>query len=117
MAFRNLDGNHDWTFGLSKNNYVTENKEIALNIKTRVLSFIGDCFFAPLEGINWWELLEYNKRDEIELEVMNTIANTDGVVEIINIDTFINSRREQILSYNVKTVYDEISNEITPIIL
>ena len=41
MTFRNLTAENDWIWGTGKNSYVTENQEIALNIKTRVLSFLG----------------------------------------------------------------------------
>lgn len=116
MAFRNLDSNHDWTFGVGRNNYVTENQEIALNIKTRVLSFIGDCFFAPLEGIDWWHLLEYNRREKMENAVMNTIATTNDVVNVNQIESFLNSRREITLGYNTDTIFtSNYSDEIVPI--
>lgn len=114
---RNLDENHDWTFGAGLSNYVVENQEIALNIKTRVLSFLGDCFFAPTEGIDWWHLMEYNKRDEMENAVMNTIATTPDVTQINNIDSILNARRELKLYYDVETVYSSnLQDEIVPIV-
>ena len=117
MSFRNLDENHDWTFGCGISNYVAENQEVALNIKTRVLSFLGDCFFAPEEGINWWNLMEYNKRDEMENAVMNTIATTSDVVSVNNIDSILNSRRELKLLYDVDTTFSSnYQDEIIPIV-
>lgn len=117
MSFRNLDENHDWMFGMGKSCYVAENLEVGLNIKTRLLSFLGDCFFAPLEGIDWWHLMEYNKREEMENAVMNTIATTPDVTEINNIDSIINARRELKISYDVSSVYSsELKDEITPIV-
>lgn len=104
MTFRNLDANHDWTFGVGKNNYVSGDLEILLNAKTRVLSFLGDCFFAPTEGIDWWNLLDYNQQDQAENAVMNTVANTDGVTEVLQTDSIINARRQLSLSYGIKTV-------------
>ena len=114
---RNLDENHDWTFGAGLSNYVTRNQEVALNIKTRVLSFLGDCFFAPTEGIDWWHLMEYNKREEMENAVMNTIATTPDVTQINNIDSILNARRELKLYYDVETVYSSnLQDEIVPIV-
>ena len=114
---RNLDTNHDWTFGAGLSNYVTENLEVALNIKTRVLSFLGDCFFAPTEGIDWWHLMEYNKREDMENAVMNTIATTPDVTQINNIDNILNARRELKLYYDVETVYSSsLQDEIVPIV-
>ncbi len=105
MSFRNLDGNHDWTFGVGRNNYVTQNQEIALNIKTRVLSFLGDCFFATDEGIDYWNLLEYNKQAQLENAIMSTIAETDGVQKVNNIDVIIGANRKIMLEYSVYTIY------------
>lgn len=116
MSFRNLDNNHDWTFGVGRNNYVVENQEVALNIKTRVLSFLGDCFFAPLEGIDWWHLMEYNKRNEAENAVMNVIATTNDVVEVNQIDSILSANRTLKIEYNVDTTYtSNYEDEILPI--
>jgi len=117
MSFRNLDGNHDWTFGIGKNNYVEGDLEILLNAKTRVLSFLGDCFFAPNEGIDWWNLLEYNKQAQAENDVMATVAQTEGVVEVSDTDSILNSRRQLNLSYGIKTVNgNSYKQNITPIV-
>lgn len=117
MSFRNLDGNHDWTFGIGRNNYVYNDLEILINAKTRVLSFLGDCFFAPLEGIDWWHLLEYNKQEEAENAVMSTIAQTPGVESVTQIDSIINSRRQLTLNYQITTVNGTTyTQELTPVI-
>lgn len=117
MTFRNLDGNHDWTFGIGRNNYVSGDLEILINAKTRVLSFLGDCFFAPTEGIDWWNLFEYNRQSQMENAVMNTVANTDGVVEVSEVDSRINSRRQITLNYGIKTVNNSnYEQTLTPIV-
>lgn len=116
MGFRNLDGNHDWTFGVGRNNYVSENQEVELNIKTRVLSFLGDCFFATGEGIDWWNLLDYNKQEEAENAVMSTIADTPDVVKINNVETSLNASRKMTFSYDIDSTYSSnFQNDIIPI--
>ena len=45
MKVRALDESGDWTFGKGENNYYSANDAIAQNIKTRLYSFLGDCFF------------------------------------------------------------------------
>ena len=113
MSFRNLDSDHDWVFGNGRSCYVTENLEVGLNIKTRLLSFLGDCFFAPLEGIDWWHLMEYNKREEAENAIANTISTTPDVMQINQIDSILNARRELIISYDIDTIYSSnLQNEI-----
>ena len=117
MTFRNLDQNHDWTFGIGRNNYVSGDLEILLNAKTRVLSFLGDCFFAPTEGIAWWNLLEYNRQSQAENAVMNTVANTEGVVEVADVDSSLNARRQLTLNYGIKTVNNlNYQQTLTPIV-
>lgn len=115
MSFRNLDNNGDWTFGLGRNNYVIENQEIALNIKTRVLSFLGDCFFATDEGIDYWNLLEYNKQDQLENAIASTIAATDGVQKVNNVDIIIGSNRRMTVSYSIYTIYSQTIDATIPL--
>lgn len=117
MSFRNLDGHGDWVFGLGRHSYVNENQEILLNAKTRVLSFLGDCFFAPQDGIDWWHLLDYNKQTELENAVMSTIAETEGVESVNEVDSVINSDRKITLTYSITTIYGSTYNqELTPIV-
>lgn len=117
MSFRNLDSMGDWTWGVGRNNYVIQSQEIALNIKTRVLSFLGDCFFAPTEGIDWWHLLEYGKQAELENAVMATIAATDGVETVEQVESYINSQRKITLTYSYTDVYGmSYKQELIPII-
>lgn len=116
MSFRNLDGNHDWVFGSGLSDYVTGNQEVGLNIKTRILSFLGDCFFAPLEGIDWWHLLEYNKRDEIENAVMTTISKTPDVISVNEVESSLNARRQTTLSYDITSIFSsQLTDTIIPI--
>ena len=117
MSFRNLDGNHDWVFGSGRNDYVTENQEIALNIKTRILSFLGDCFFAINEGIDWFNLLDYRYQNRLELAVQETIKNTPGVTGINDIQVLLGANRKITIQYDIQTVFSaNYEDEITPIL-
>lgn len=46
MSVRAIDDNRDWQFGQSKQSYKIGIEETAQMIKTRVLSFLGDCFLV-----------------------------------------------------------------------
>ncbi len=116
MAFRNLSGNGDWVFGSGKNSYVTENLEIGVNIQTRVLSFLGDCFFATEEGIDWFNLLEMGKQEQLENSVQETIKNTPGVTAINSVDIVMGANRRITITYDVQTIYSEsYTGEIIPL--
>lgn len=116
MTFRNLDTNHDWTFGSGKSNYVSQNQEIALNIKTRVLSFLGNCFFATDEGIDWFNLLDYRYQDRLENAVQEVVIKTPGVTAINSIDILTTADRQIRIAYDIQTIYSSsYTDEITPI--
>lgn len=117
MTFRNLDVNHDWVFGSGRNSYVKDDQEIALNIETRVLSFLGDCFFATNEGIDWFNLLDYNRQEQLELAVQSTIIDTTGVTGINSVDAILTADRKIKLTYDIQTIFSSsYSGEIVPLV-
>lgn len=117
MTFRNLTNDNDWTFGSGISDYATEQREIELNIKTRVWSFLGDCFFAINEGIDYWNLLDYNRQDELENQIKSTIINTPGVQSIEEVDILLSANRKFNLSYSVKTIYSSSITGTIPLVV
>lgn len=114
--FRNLDVNHDWTFGNNLSNYVDKQQEIAINLKTRIMSFLGDCFFATDEGIDWWNLLDYRYQDRLENAVQEVIKNTQGVTAINSVDVLIGANRRITIQYDIQTIYSQsYVDEVEPI--
>lgn len=106
----------DWTFGNGIGSYVTEEQEIALNVKTRIMSFLGDCFFATDEGIDWWNLLDYRYQDRLENAVQDVIKNTPGVTAINSVDVLVGANRQIRLQYDIQTIYSQsYIDEVTPI--
>ena len=115
MTFRNLEAD-DWTFGIGRNNYVSENQEIALNLKTRIMSFLGDCFFATNEGIDWWNLLDYKYQNRLENAVQEVVKDTPGVTAINSIDVLVGANRKICIQYDIQTIYStSYVDEIEPI--
>ena len=113
--FRSLYAD-DWEFGNGLGSYVTEQQEIGLNIKTRVMSFLGDCFFATNEGIDWWNLLDYRYQDRLENAVQDVIKNTPGVTAINSVDILIGANRQIRIKYDIQTIYSQsYTEELIPI--
>lgn len=105
MIFRQLDSTNDWTFGKGVNNFSRENAAIGLNIKTRILSWVGDCFFDIDAGIDWVNRLgSKNQRDILELDLRNIILQSEDVTGIIDFKTSLISRDFR-ADYSVETVY------------
>jgi hypothetical protein len=107
MIFRNLDEGGDWTFGKGKNDYVDQNSAIGINIKTRILSWVGDCFFDTEAGIDWINRLgSKNQRELLELDLRNLILQSEGVTGILSFSTNLIGR-DFTADYSVQTVYSQ----------
>lgn len=107
MIFRALDENGDWTFGKGKQDFVSANQAIGLNIKTRLLSWVGDCFFNKPAGIDWWNRLgSKDQRGLLELDLRRVILQSEGVTGIVSFDTIL-IRRDFIANYSVNTIYSK----------
>ena len=107
---RSIDVESDWVFGKGKNDYKLNLDAVEQNLKTRLQSFLGDCFFAEQEGIDWFNLLGNKDKLELNLSVSAVILNTQDVTEIIDYTLFIDPKRNVSLSYEILTVFGETSN-------
>lgn len=107
MIIRALDENHDWMMGKGKQDMASLNQAIGLNIKTRLLSWVGDCFFDQNAGIDWWNRLgSKNQRALLELDLKRVILQSADVTGITEFQTTLAGRRFT-ASYTVNTVYSQ----------
>lgn len=108
MRVRAVDKNHDWTFGRGLQDYKIDDRAVAQNVKTRLLSFYRDCFFDLNAGIDWFNLLGRGTENLLTLAIKQCIVNTDGVVGLnsVNID-FDRMSRHITLSYDIKTIFSK----------
>lgn len=105
MIIRALDANGDITFGQGRQNYLTGQAAVALNIQTRLLSFLNNAFWAMGFGIDWFTFLGGgNKAPQIELAVKAMVAQSYGVLSVNNI-SFSKVGRNTSFSANVVTIY------------
>lgn len=107
MRIRALDANGDITFGQGQQNYLTGQAAIGLNIKTRLLSFLNNCFWAMGAGIDWFTFLSGgNTAPQIQIAVTAIIAQSFGVISVNNVFVTVNPKTRSVsLSYNVVTIY------------
>ena len=105
MIFRNLTDTQDWTFGQGIQNYTTKDDAIKLNIKTRILSWLNDCFFDMGAGIDWYSRLGYkNQFNLLQQDLANMILKTEGVAALISFNAYIEDRTF-FATYNITTSY------------
>jgi len=106
MIIRSVDNDHDWNFGKGLQSYFKDEKAIAMNIETRLLSFVNDCFFDQEAGVDWIRLLgAKSTREEIILSCRAVILQSFGVVRINELDASALSIRNLTLTYNIDTIY------------
>lgn len=111
MIVRALTPSGAWTFGRGKANYLTGNRAIIQNIKTRLASFLGDCFFATNEGIDWFNLLGSKDQLALQLAVSATILNTEGVTGLVALTVDLNpDTRNFSLSWEVTTIFSGVAD-------
>lgn len=107
MIFRNLDSNHDWMFGQGIANFIDANAAIGLNIETRLLSWVGDCFFDLNAGIDWTNRLgSKNQRALLEQDLKRVILQSYGVTGIVSFDTVLTGRSFT-ANYTVDTIFSK----------
>ena len=107
MIFRNLDDNGDWTFGAGNANYKTFDAAIGLNIKTRLLSWVGDCFFDLTAGIDWSNRIGVlGVKDLLELDIRRIILQSEGVVSLVAFDVNVVGRAFS-ATYTINTIYGQ----------
>lgn len=109
MIVRGLDQNGDWLFGKSQNDYRVDKEALKQNIKTRLSSFLGDCFFALDSGIDWFNLLGSKNQTALSLSVSSTILNTEGILKINSLLINVNLDRNIAFMYDVDTNYGQIT--------
>lgn len=112
MIVRSIDATNDWNFGKGRNSYVSNIDAVAQMIKTRLQSFLGDCFFALGEGIDWFNLNGNKDLEEIKINVSATILNTPEVISANEVNVSLGQNRNLLIQYSVNTNYGTITDEL-----
>lgn len=111
MRVRQVDSSHDFTFGKGKNNYLTATRAIVQNIDTRLLSFLGNCFFDLGAGIDWFNLLGSKNEIALNLAVSAVILNTQNVTGLLQLSISLGATRVLTIRYQVQTTYSTAASE------
>jgi hypothetical protein len=106
MIFRQITGSGDWLFGKGVNDYATAEAAVELNIQTRLLSWVGDCFFALADGIDWRSRLDVGQQNALVEEIKSNILNAFGVVGINSVQAIFDGiTRTFTINYDIQTIY------------
>lgn len=113
MSFRAVDVNGDWTFGKGVSNYLIDQAEIETNLRTRLLSWVGDCFFAPAEGVDYNNLLDIGTKSLLDVNIRRVALQTAGVLRLNSYESTINrSTRAFIATIGITTIFGDLTVEL-----
>lgn len=120
MRVRALDLQGDWTFGKGQNDYKTGQAAAVELIQTRLLSFLGDCFFDSGSGIDWFGYLGGKDELSLNLAVSSTILNTPDqngnqiVTGLKQLSIVLNRQTRNIsIQYQAITVFSVVTGAFT----
>lgn len=106
MQIAGLDSSGDWLFGRGSSDYLVDEAAIELNIKTRLMEWIGDCFFNLQAGIDWNNYIgSKNNLDSLAASLKSLILKSDGVVNVVSVGVSLDSNRNFSATYVINTVY------------
>jgi hypothetical protein len=105
MIFRNLDASGDWTFGAGLSNYAQDERAVELNIQTRLLSWVGNCFFSLQDGIDWKARLDKGQQQALVNELKANILGAFGVVRVDSVVAILDARRRLMVTYIIDTIF------------
>lgn len=109
MIYRRLDNNNDYSFGRSKQDFVSSSDAVAQAIKTRLLLLYGEWWedqgsgtplFQNILGVSGTQ----ENLEAVDLVVQEVIINTDNVTEISDF-TSDYSNRVYSVSCTVNTIF------------
>lgn len=103
--FRAIDENNDWVFGSGLQSYAKNDLAINYDIKTKLQSFLTECFYNPELGLPWFQLLGSKDKNAIILSIKQAIINVEGVTEIVSLEFFLDTNRNATIKYVINTIY------------
>lgn len=107
MRFRALDSNWDWKFGKGIGSYSGDTQAIAYDVKSKILSWVGDCFFNEAAGIDWKNILgSKDQKSQLDDAIKKIIVEEYGVIELSFFESEISDRTYH-CTVRFKTIYNE----------
>ena len=108
MTVRALDTQGDWTRGRGRGNYLDGNNMLAQQLSCDLKEFLGDCFWALANGIDWFNLIQTKNMAGLDVAIRTRILNRAGVTGLQEFEFTIDpDTRDIAISYGVTTVYSD----------
>lgn len=109
MRIRKIDTTGDWLIGKGFSNLATGQQAIEENIRTRILSWKNDCFFAMDDHIDWRARLDKGQQNNLLLDLKRVILSSEGVVGIDTdkLTVSLGANRNLTIQFTIDTIYGQ----------
>ena len=106
MIIRATTKTNDWTFGKGLQDYFINEAAVEANIRTKLLEWVGDCYFNQLAGVDWKNRLDVGQQANLAVEIKQVILQCFGVVQILTFQAiFSSSTRFDQIQTTIQTIY------------
>jgi len=105
MIFRALTADGDWKFGAGRSNYARGDAATFLNVATTLKTFLGECFYNPAVGQDWFSLINERNKDIVTLAIKAAISGCVGVTRVREIEYTYSASRSLVIKYYLDTLY------------
>lgn len=112
MRVRSVNEDGSWQYGKGRNDYKSEIAAVAQNIKTRLLTFLGECFYSTNSGLDWFTLCGSKNFEQLSLVVSVCILNSENVTGINQLSFDVDNERNLLIQYDVATVFGDINEQV-----
>lgn len=112
---RAVNNRWEWLWGRSKGNYAQKSRALALDLKMQIQSWVGDCYFAPEDYIDWNYLLgSKNTETEIRDGITALLERNEEVAGVSDVSATVDRDNRKIkLTYSYVDVFGgEMREEI-----
>ena len=105
MQIHKLDKNKDWCYGHGLSDILADDDAIMLNIDTRLNEWVGDCFFAVQNGVDWYNGLDRGMKEFLDRQIRDVIIESFGVVQILTYESnLVNNTRKLTINVTLTTI-------------
>ena len=85
---------------------------VVQNIKTRLQSFFGDCYFDVDAGVDWFTYLGTKRVDELKIAITTVILNSENVTSANEVLVSVGKSRIFLIQYSANSGFGEITSSV-----
>lgn len=113
MIMRATTATNDWLFGKGQQDYFINEAAIEANIRTKLLEWVGNCYFNLPAGIDWLNRLGVGQQQALVVDIKQLVLQCFGVVQILAFQAkFVSRTRVGTITMTLQTIFSR-SAQIT----